>query len=123
MLVYAVPFVIFQFCFFTKIGKEVSFHFVLVKKSKFFIDDCLYSDTTNGFSLTQHFIVEITFNFIFRTSIDINAKILPAAHFHCVRIANGWIIVQVERNSAVTDNSLSQCYVSTCKCHKINVFG
>ncbi|KGN67358.1 hypothetical protein JT26_08935 [Porphyromonas sp. COT-108 OH1349] len=119
MLIDDAPLLIFLSAHFQEVCKEVGFHFGSIEKTKLFIDKRLYTDTSNSFRLVQHIHVKLSLHLILRMGVDVDAEILPTAHLHGFGIARGWIIIEIERYTPVSDSSLSERYFGTSMSHRI----
>jgi hypothetical protein len=39
---------------------------------------------------------ELPLQVVFGVGIDIDAEVFPAAHLHCLGVANCWIVIQIK---------------------------
>ena len=109
-------------CLCPEVGKEIYLLLVLVQESEFFIDKRLNTDTADCLCFVQHILVEHSLLLVLGLGIDVDAEEFSATHLHRVRIADGWVIIQIKRYAVVTQWLLSQSYVGACKCHSYIVF-
>ena len=122
VVVNTIPFLILLPCLCPEVGEEIYLLLVLVQKPEFFIDKRLDTNTTDCLCFVQHILIEHSLLLVLGLGIDIDAEEFPATHLHRVRIADGWVIIQIKRYAVVTQWLLSQSYVGACKCHSYIVF-
>ena len=68
------PVGVFLGCQSLEVGKEISFHLLLVEEIITLVDDRLEATATNGFCLLRHVVVVVTLTLVLRLGVYVDAE-------------------------------------------------
>ena len=92
-------------CQFLEVGKEISFHLLLVEEVVTLVDDSLEATAAYRLGSCRKIEVVLLFHLVLRLGIDVDAKRLMADDFHRALITIAWIIVKIIPQFGIRNSS------------------
>ena len=96
MFVNVLPLDVLSVCQIFEVGKEITFHPVLVKESMILIEDGFIALVTQDGCLLHHACVEVLFLLVGRLGKDVDAQCLACDNLHGGIVTIAGIVVQAE---------------------------
>ena len=110
MLIHDFPFLIFLFCLALEIFQRIRLFLGAVEEAELFIDDCQLTGRTDTSCFEQDLLIVVKLEFVFRIAEEIETEELTPRHLLDVRIPDGWVVIEVERQFAATQFFLTECH-------------
>lgn len=104
--------------------QEVLVQLVLVEDVKLFVDEGLRATATDELRFVEHILVEVTLHLVLRVGVYVDAQELAPCTLERIGIADGRVIVEIQRNPSVGDGTLVQrhsCAGSSHNVYALNV--
>ena len=80
---------------FLEVGKEISFHLLLVEEVVTLVDDSFKATAAYRLGSCRKVKVVLLFRLVLRFGIDVDAKLLMVDDLHRVLVTIAWIIVKI----------------------------
>lgn len=111
---YAIPFLVFLTALLLEVGEEVHAQLLFVEEVKLLVEQLLEAAATDSLRLFLHRGVELTLTLVLGRGVDVDAEGLTAAHPVGVRITDGRIEIEIERDASTRYSLLAKENFGAC---------